>query len=82
MKLSTLRHMIQVREADILTYQQGGSRRKCHRISSFEALWLGVNGSHYTARQISEHLGHSANTIRAYARRNNIQLKHVGKCYE
>lgn len=82
MKLSTLRKMIQIRKIDDLTYEGNRAQRsavgfrKCHRINTSEAMWLLVNGSLYTARQVSERLGHAPNTIRSYARRNGIQLKH------
>ncbi len=75
--LLNLQRMLRVKRADIMTYRQGKASRKCRRLTQFDRDWLNNNGSNSTSLEAAALLGHTPNAIRAYARRNGIQLKQV-----
>jgi len=82
MKLAVLRQMIKVNNADATSYKLGYSNRKCKRLTKSDIAWITKHGPEYTSLEVGKFLGHTPNTIRAFARRKGIQLKQVRQRHE
>ena len=76
----TLKNLEKIREVtddDISTYRQGKRKntRTCVRLSEENQAFIRKHSIWKTSQQIADAIGHTPNSVRAYARRHNIILK-------
>lgn len=75
--LEFLRKIKEVTDDDILTYRQGKRKktRTCIRLSIENQAFIRKHSICKTSQQIADAIGHTPNSVRAYARRNGINIK-------